>query len=225
MGWSLFEIEAGEASDRDAWSGIRTIESVTGFLRRSAGPSTRGGRESIRSDQAGTSRLSDAEGRGGSDKDGDLSEKGCDGGSAVWVAFTIHTKPRRVVTTYDPNDDVISQARKECGLTSCPPLARMNRGRFDSRQRSPSQRDSVGRIPNSFKEIPLRHLPPYLPTCPAGFCQPPECLSRNPVATLTSSQGPGPFRPRAYNKFHSYEVMCFERRCIGCHAAFDRETS
>jgi len=83
----------------------------------------------------------------------------------VWVAFTIHTKPRRVVTTYDPNDDVISQARKECGLTSCPPLARMNRGRFDSRQRSPSQRDSVGRIPNSFKEIPLRHLPPYLPTC------------------------------------------------------------
>ncbi len=174
MGWSLFEIEAGEASDRVAWSGIRTIESVTGFLRRSAGPSTRGGRESIRSDQAGTSRLSDAEGRGGSDKDGDLSEKGCDGGSAVWVAFTIHTKPRRVVTTYDPNDDVISQARKECGLTSCPPLARMNRGRFDSRQRSPSQRDSVGRIPNSFKEIPLRQSTrnhPYLPTCPAGFCQ------------------------------------------------------
>lgn len=74
----------------------------------------------------------------------------------MWVAFTIHTKPRRVVTTYDPNDDVISQARKECGLTSCPPLARMNRGRFDSRQRSPSQRD------------------PYLPTCPAGFANLPS---------------------------------------------------
>lgn len=219
MGWSLFEIEAGEASDRVAWSGIRTIESVTGFLRRSAGPSTRGGRESIRSDQAGTSRLSDAEGRGGSDKDGDLSEKGCDGGSAAWVAFTIHTKPRRVVTTYDPNDDVISQARKECGLTSCPPLARMNRGRFDSRQRSPSQRDSVGRIPN-FKEIPLRHLPEITRICRhvrLGFA--------NLPSVSAASQGPGPFRPRAYNKFHSYEVMCFERRCIGCHAAFDRETS
>jgi len=190
VGWSLFEIEAGEASDRVAWSGIRTIESVTGFLRRSAGPSTRGGRESIRSDQAGTSRLSDAEGRGGSDKDGDLSEKGCDG-SAAWVAFTIHTKPRRVVTTYDPNDDVISQARKECGLTSCTPLARMNRGRFDSRQRSPSQRDSVGRIPNSFKEIPLRHLPEItrhvrlgfanLPSVSAGTLSLPSLLLRVPA--------------------------------------------